>query len=44
MLVHLYGKERTRDEWYQLLHRSGFRLSRIIRTHSYAFIIEAIRV
>ncbi len=44
MLVHLYGKERTRDEWYQLLHQGGFRLSRIIRTNSFAFIIEAIRV
>jgi hypothetical protein len=44
MLVHLYGKERTRDQWQELLRSGGFRLSRIVRTNSYAFMIEALRV
>jgi O-methyltransferase len=43
MLAHLRGKERTRAEWQNLLSAGGFRLSRTIRTTSFASVIEAIR-
>jgi hypothetical protein len=43
MLTHLRGKERTLLEWRELLGRSGFRLTRIIPTNTFASVIEAIR-
>jgi O-methyltransferase domain len=43
MLANLRGKERTRAEWQNLLSAGGFRLSRTIRTTSFASVIEAIR-
>ena len=44
MLVITGGRERTKDEFYQLLESSGFRFSRIIPTQGGVCIIEGIRV
>jgi SAM-dependent methyltransferase len=44
MLVVAGGRERTEDEYRQLLQAAGFRLERIIPTHSPFNVIEATRV
>jgi len=44
MLVLLGGRERTEEEFRQLLATAGFRLERIIPTHSPFSVIEATRV
>ena len=44
MLVLLSGRERTEAEYRDLLERAGFRLERVIPTHSPFQIIEATRV
>jgi hypothetical protein len=41
MLVHLLGKERTHAEWKELLHVAGFEVTRVVRTPSFAHVIEA---
>lgn len=43
MLVATGGKERTENEFRELLELSGFRLTRIIPTHSPFSIIEAVK-
>jgi hypothetical protein len=42
MLVNTGGKERTREEYRQLLARAGFRINEVIRTSSGFNIIEAL--
>jgi SAM-dependent methyltransferase len=44
MLVLLSGRERTEEEFRDLLHAAGFELERVIPTHSPFFVIEATRV
>jgi SAM-dependent methyltransferase len=44
MLVMLGGRERTEEEFRRLLQAAGFRLERVIPTHSPFSVIEAIRV
>ena len=44
MLVLLGGRERTEDEYRALLGATGFRLERVIPTHSPFSVIEATRV
>jgi SAM-dependent methyltransferase len=44
MLVVAGGRERTEEEFRQLLHAAGFRLERIIPTHSPFNVIEATRM
>ena len=44
MLVVAGGRERTEDEYRQLCEAGGFRLERIIPTHSPFSVIEATRV
>ena len=44
MLVLLGGRERTEEEFRRLLEAAGFRLERIIPTHSPFSVIEATRV
>lgn len=44
MLVLASGRERTAEEFRDLLARAGFRLERIIPTHSPVSVIEATRV
>jgi SAM-dependent methyltransferase len=44
MLVLLGGRERTEEEYRQLLQAAGFRLERVIPTHSPFSVIEATRV
>jgi SAM-dependent methyltransferase len=44
MLVLLGGRERTEEEYRQLLQAAGFRLERVIPTHSPFCVIEATRV
>ena len=41
MLVTTGGRERTEDEYAQLLHKGGFRLTRVLPTNSQASLIEA---
>jgi SAM-dependent methyltransferase len=43
MLVLLGGRERTEEEFRHLLSRAGFRLTRVIQTHSPFNVIEATR-
>jgi O-methyltransferase domain len=43
MLVILGGRERTEEEYRQLLQAAGFRLERVIPTHSPFSVIEATR-
>ena len=43
MLVLLGGRERTEEEFRRLLERAGFRLERVITTHSPFSVIEATR-
>ena len=44
MLVMLGGRERTEEEYQRLLQEAGFRLERVIPTHSPFSVIEATRV
>jgi SAM-dependent methyltransferase len=44
MLVLLGGRERTEEEYQRLLQGAGFRLERVIPTHSPFSVIEATRV
>jgi hypothetical protein len=44
MLVLLGGRERTEEQYQQLFQTAGFRLERIIPTHSPFSVIEATRV
>ncbi len=44
MLVILGGRERTEEEYRSILAASGFRLERVIATHSPFSVIEALRV
>jgi hypothetical protein len=44
MLVLLGGQERTEEEYQRLLHGAGFRLERVIPTHSPFSVIEATRI
>jgi hypothetical protein len=44
MLVMLNGRERTTKEYANLLERTGFRLERVIPTHTPFYVIEAIRL
>ena len=44
MLVLLGGRERTEDEYGRLFAAAGFRLERIIPTHSPFSVIEATRI
>ncbi len=44
MLVVLGGRERTEEEYRQLLRAAGFRLERVIPTHSPFNVIEATRI
>ena len=44
MLVLLGGRERTEDEYRALLGATGFRLERVIPTHSPFSVLEAKRV
>jgi ubiquinone/menaquinone biosynthesis C-methylase UbiE len=44
MLVMLGGRERTEEEYRSLLQGAGFRLDRVIPTHSPFFVIEATRL
>ena len=44
MLVLLGGRERTEDEYQQLLVGAGFRLVRVIATHSPFCVIESVRI
>ena len=44
MLVLLGGRERTEEEYRRLLGAAGFRLERVIPTHSPFSVIEATRV
>jgi hypothetical protein len=44
MLVVLGGRERTKSEYGDLFARSGFQLTRILRTHTPQSVVEAIRV
>jgi hypothetical protein len=43
MLVLLGGRERTEEEYQRLLKEGGFRLDRVIPTHSPFSVIEAMR-
>ena len=43
MLVVLGGRERTEEEFRHLLSGAGFRLARVIQTHSPFDVIEATR-
>jgi O-methyltransferase domain len=43
MLVILGGRERTEEEYQRLLSEAGFRLARVIPTHSPFSVIEARR-
>jgi hypothetical protein len=42
MLVWSSGMERTEAEYRELLHRGGFRLTRVVPTQSAVSIIEAV--
>jgi hypothetical protein len=42
MLVMAGGQERTEREYRTLLHKSGFRLERVIPTASQSSIVEAV--
>ena len=42
MLVLIGGQERTEAEYADLLHRAGFRLSRVVATHSPVSVVEAV--
>jgi hypothetical protein len=44
MLVVLGGRERTEEEYRALLRAAGFRLERVLPTHSPFSVIEATRV
>jgi hypothetical protein len=44
MLVMLGGRERTEAEYRRLLQSTGFRLERVIPTHSPFSVVEAARV
>lgn len=44
MLVMLNGRERTTKEYANLLETTGFRLERVIPTHTPFYVIEAVRV
>jgi hypothetical protein len=44
MLVMPGGRERTEEEYQRLFHAAGFRLERVIPTHSPFSLIEATRV
>jgi hypothetical protein len=44
MLVMLGGRERTEEEYQRLLSEAGFRLARVIPTHSPFSVIEATRI
>ena len=44
MLVLQPGRERTEEEYRQIFRAAGFRLERIIPTHSLFSVIEATRV
>jgi len=44
MLVVLGGRERTEEEYRQLLRTAGFRLDQIIRTHSPFNVIAVTRL
>jgi SAM-dependent methyltransferase len=44
MLVMLGGRERTEEEYRRLLQAAGFRLERVIPTHSPFSVIEATRI
>jgi len=43
MLVMLSGRERTTKEYADLLEATGFRLEKVIPTHTPFYVIEAIR-
>lgn len=42
MIVHAGGRERTRDEYADLLRRAGFRLTRVLPSAGPASVIEAV--
>lgn len=44
LVVTAGGRERTEREYAQLLEKSGFRLQRVVPTHSPVCVIEALRV
>jgi hypothetical protein len=44
MMVLLGGRERTEEEYQRLFQAAGFRLERVIPTHSPFSVIEATRV
>jgi hypothetical protein len=43
MLVLLRGKERTRAEWNDLLRTAGFKLTGVVPTPSFTYVVEAVR-
>jgi hypothetical protein len=44
MLANIGGRERTPDEYSELLGRAGFRMTRVVPTASPASIVEARRI
>ncbi len=42
MLVLAGGRERTREEFQQLLARSGFRMTVVVPTQSFVSVVEAV--
>ncbi len=44
MLVHFRGKERTQAEWKELLHATGFELTRVVPTSPFVHVMEAVRI